>query len=69
MTLEWYGDPDDRSYRVSFDLLSRLVPEFRLEYTLRRGMEELHAKLLEHRFSRSDWEGDKFVRLRRLLAA
>jgi len=60
---------DPRSYRVSFDLLSRLVPSFRLEYTLRRGMEELHAKLVEHAFSRADWEGDRFVRLRRLLAA
>jgi nucleoside-diphosphate-sugar epimerase len=60
---------DPRSYRVSFDLLSQLAPEFRLEYTLRRGMEELHAKLREHAFSRADWEGDQFVRLRRLLAA
>jgi nucleoside-diphosphate-sugar epimerase len=59
---------DPRSYRVSFDLLSRLVPSFRLEYTLRRGMEELHEKLREHGFSREDWDGDRFVRLRRLLA-
>lgn len=59
---------DPRSYRVSFDLLSRLVPSFRLEYTLRRGMAELHEKLREHAFSRDDWEGDRFVRLRRLLA-
>jgi nucleoside-diphosphate-sugar epimerase len=59
---------DPRSYRVSFDLLSRLLPSFRLEYTLRRGMEELHEKLSAHGFSREDWEGDRFVRLRRLLA-
>jgi nucleoside-diphosphate-sugar epimerase len=59
---------DPRSYRVNFDLLARLAPGFRLEYTLRRGMEELHSKLLAHAFSRSDWEGDRFVRLRRLLA-
>jgi nucleoside-diphosphate-sugar epimerase len=68
--LEFTGEAGDdpRSYRVSFDLLSRLVPSFRLEYTLRRGMEELHAKLRAHEFSREDWEGDRFVRLRRLLA-
>jgi nucleoside-diphosphate-sugar epimerase len=59
---------DPRSYRVSFDLLGRLAPEFELEYTLRRGMEELHEKLVEHEFSREDWDGDRFVRLRRLLA-
>jgi nucleoside-diphosphate-sugar epimerase len=69
--IEFTGEAgnDPRSYRVSFDLLSRVLPDFRLEYTLRRGMEELHAKLLEHGFSRADWEGDRFVRLRRLLAA
>jgi nucleoside-diphosphate-sugar epimerase len=68
--IEFTGEAGDdpRSYRVSFDLLSRLVPSFRLEYSLRRGMEELHGKLREHDFSRADWEGDRFVRLRRLLA-
>jgi nucleoside-diphosphate-sugar epimerase len=69
-TIEFTGEAgnDPRSYRVSFDLLRRLVPEFRLEYTLRTGMVELHNKLTEHRFSREDWESDKFVRIRRLLA-
>jgi nucleoside-diphosphate-sugar epimerase len=69
-SIEFTGEAGDdpRSYRVSFDLLSRLVPSFRLEYTLRRGMAELHEKLREHAFSRDDWEGDRFVRLRRLLA-
>lgn len=61
------GD-DPRSYRVNFDLLGELAPRFRLEYTLRRGMKELHAKLVEHEFSRADWEGNQFVRLRKLLA-
>ena len=60
---------DPRSYRVSFDLLGQLVPEFSLQYTLRAGMEELHAKLSAHGFSRADWEGDRFVRIRKLLAA
>jgi nucleoside-diphosphate-sugar epimerase len=60
---------DPRSYRVNFDLLSQLVPDFRLQYSLRSGMEELHAKLTEHGFSRADWESDRFVRLRRLRAA
>jgi hypothetical protein len=32
-------------------------------------MAELYAKLVEHGFSRADWEGDQFVRLRRLKAA
>jgi len=68
--IEFTGEAgnDPRSYRVDFGLLSRLVPDFRLQYSLRSGMEELHAKLTEHGFSRADWESDQFVRLRRLRA-
>ena len=57
---------DPRNYRVKFDLLYRLLPDFRLEYDLRRGMEELHRKMVEHGFSKTDFEGDRFVRLRML---
>lgn len=57
---------DPRNYRVTFDLLYKLLPDFRLEYDLRRGMEELHRKMLEHGFSKTDFEGDQFVRLRML---
>jgi nucleoside-diphosphate-sugar epimerase len=55
---------DPRNYRVKFDLLNRLLPDFRLEYDLSRGMEELHRKMVEHGFSREDFEGPQFVRLR-----
>ena len=57
---------DPRNYRVKFDLLSQLMPGFRLQYDLARGMEELHRKMVEHGFSRQDFEGDRFVRLRTL---
>ncbi len=57
---------DPRNYRVKFDLLYSLLPDFKLAYTLVSGMEELHAKLTEHGFSAADFEGDQFVRLRTL---
>lgn len=57
---------DPRSYKVNFDLLGRLLPDFELAYTLERGMEELDRKLREHRFSLADFEGSQFVRLRTL---
>lgn len=57
---------DPRNYRVNFDLLYSLLPDFRLEYNLERGMEELHRKMVEHGFSKTDFEGDRFVRLRTL---
>ena len=58
--------PDPRDYRVSFDLLNSLLPDFRLEYSLTSGMAELHRKMVEHNFNAADFEGDRFVRLRRL---
>jgi nucleoside-diphosphate-sugar epimerase len=57
---------DPRNYRVNFDLLSRLLPDFKLQYNLAAGMEELHRKLVEHGFGKNDFEGDRFVRLRTL---
>jgi nucleoside-diphosphate-sugar epimerase len=57
---------DPRNYRVKFDLLERLLPDFKLQYDLATGMEELYRKMVEHGFSRKDFEGDQFVRLRAL---
>ena len=57
---------DPRNYRVNFDLLSKLLPDFSLHYTLVAGMNELHQKMLAHNFGAADFEGDQFVRLRTL---
>jgi len=57
---------DPRNYRVRFDLLSKVLPDFRLQYDLQSGMEELHRKMVEHGFGKKDFEGDQFVRLRTL---
>ena len=57
---------DPRNYRVKFDLLYKLLPEFKLEYNLYSGMEELYKKYIEHGFNQSDFDGDQFVRLRTL---
>ena len=57
---------DPRNYRVNFDLLYQLLPDFKLQYNLATGMEELHRKMVEHGFGKKDFEGDQFVRLRTL---
>jgi|ERR1035437_483842 nucleoside-diphosphate-sugar epimerase len=57
---------DPRNYRVNFDLLNKTLPDFKLEYSLSKGMDELFQKYVEHKFSLRDFEGDKFVRLRTL---
>lgn len=57
---------DPRNYRVKFDKLYKLLPEFKLTYSLESGMEELHRKMREHGFTKKDFEGEQFVRLRTL---
>jgi nucleoside-diphosphate-sugar epimerase len=57
---------DPRNYRVKFDKLNSLFPDFRLQYNLQSGLEELLQKFREHHFSLKDFEGDQFVRLRSL---
>lgn len=57
---------DPRNYRVNFDLLYKTLPQFKLQYTLDAGMDELFAKFEEMNFTLSDFEGDKYVRLRTL---
>jgi nucleoside-diphosphate-sugar epimerase len=57
-------DADPRSYRVKFDLLKETLPDFKLQYTLSSGMEELHKKLVDHKFNINDWTSDQFIRLR-----
>jgi nucleoside-diphosphate-sugar epimerase len=58
--------PDPRNYRVKFDKLYSLFPDFRLKYNLQTGLEELLQKYDEHKFSLKDFEGEQFVRLRSL---
>jgi nucleoside-diphosphate-sugar epimerase len=57
---------DPRDYRVSFGRLNRAFPEFRLEYDVRHGLEELLQKFRAHGFSAVDFDGPRFVRLRTL---
>jgi len=47
-------------------LLNKLLPGFRLEYTLEKGMAELYDKLKKWHFSASDFDGERFVRLKLL---
>jgi nucleoside-diphosphate-sugar epimerase len=49
--IEWYGDPDHRSYRVSFDKLTALG--FRTRYTARDGAREVFEALESGKVERS----------------
>jgi nucleoside-diphosphate-sugar epimerase len=60
------GDPDPRSYRVDFGTFARTFPEFRFEWDARRGAAELLDAYRRSGLTFDDFEGDRFVRLRRL---
>jgi nucleoside-diphosphate-sugar epimerase len=57
---------DPRDYRVNFDLLGRILPEFRLAHTLESGMAQLHTAMLARGFAAADFDGPRYVRLRTL---
>ncbi len=57
---------DSRDYRVNFDLLGALLPDFKIQYPLKTGIQELFASLKKKSFSQNDFESDRYVRLRTL---
>lgn len=60
------GDPDPRSYRVDFGKFARAFPDFRFDWDARRGAAELYDAYRRAGLTLADFEGDRFVRLRRL---
>jgi nucleoside-diphosphate-sugar epimerase len=60
--------PDTRCYRVNFDKIHRMLPEFRTERTLRDGICELRDAYQRYGLRMDDFEGQRFVRLKRIMA-
>ena len=60
------GDPDPRSYRVDFGKFASTFSAFRFEWDAERGAEELHEAYRRAGLTLADFEGPRFVRLRRL---
>jgi nucleoside-diphosphate-sugar epimerase len=59
------GGPDPRCYRVDCGKLTRLLPEFRPRWTVRRGIEELWSAYEAHGLTRDDFT-TRYVRLAHL---
>ena len=57
---------DQRSYRVSFGKLARAFPEVRFEWDARRGARELADAYSRADLTLEDFEGERYIRLRRL---
>jgi nucleoside-diphosphate-sugar epimerase len=57
---------DARSYRVNFGRLRRAFPEVAFEWDARRGAEELVEAYRRYDLTAAEFEGERFIRLRRL---
>jgi len=55
--------PDKRSYRVSFDKIARLLPEFRPQWDVRRGAEQLYAAYRSSSLTLEQFEGPRYQRI------
>lgn len=60
------GGPDLRDYRVTCEKFGRYFPDFAPEWTVRSGAEELYAAYRAHGLTLGDFEGTRFVRIRRV---
>ncbi len=58
--------PDERSYRVSFKKLMKEFPELKLEMSLKDSANFLFKAYKEYGLTRTDFDGDKYFRLRKL---
>jgi len=62
------GGPDPRCYRVDCGKLMRTLPEYRPQWTVRRGMEQLRDAFEANALSREDLLGDRYFRIKRIRA-
>jgi hypothetical protein len=57
------GGPDKRCYRVDFSRIHDTFPEFRIQWTAKRGVEELYGAFRGASVSVEDFEGKKYARI------
>ncbi len=55
--------PDKRTYRVNFDKIARVLPEFQPQWTVELGVEQLYAAYKEAGLQREDFEGPRYKRI------
>ena len=58
--------PDKRCYRVDCNLIAKSLHDFKPQWTIRRGVEELYATFKDVGLTVEEFEGDKFNRIARL---
>jgi nucleoside-diphosphate-sugar epimerase len=60
------GGPDSRCYRISCDKITRVLPNFRPQWTARTGALELYDAYRAAGLTREDLEAGRYTRLKRI---
>ena len=60
------GGPDLRCYRVNCDKIAQTLPEFRPQWTVRRGIEQLYVAYKEHALTVQEFTGSRYTRIKHL---
>ncbi len=62
------GSTDVRCYRVDCSRIQRVLPSYAPQWDARQGITELYEAYRRHGLTMSDFEGDRFVRIKHLRA-
>jgi len=55
--------PDTRCYRVNFDKIHTVFPDFKTKWTAKKGVEQCYASYLKCGLGKDDYEGIKYKRI------
>jgi nucleoside-diphosphate-sugar epimerase len=58
------AQPDKRNYRVNCDHIRRVLPSFRTEWTVRKGMEELLDAYQRNSLSEAEFLSSRYLRIK-----
>ena len=56
--------PDERTYRVDFSKIKKVLPQFKPTWNLRKGIEELYHAYKNFGLTQKDFESPKYFRVR-----
>jgi len=55
--------PDTRCYRVNFDKIHRVFPDFKTKWTAKMGVEQCYQAYVKFNLNKDDYEGVKYKRI------
>lgn len=60
------GGPDKRCYRVNCEKIRQMLPDFKLQWNARKGVQELYDAYSATKLSAADLEEGRYIRIRQI---